>query len=71
MLVLDKGKKEVRDEQQINFQIYDDGSLRFRERLYVPDHPGLKAEILKKAHNLKLSVHPGGTKMYRDLKRNF
>jgi hypothetical protein len=61
---LDKRKKEVQNEQQTDFQVHGDGSLRFRGRLCVPHHPGLKAEILKEAHNSKLSIHPGGTKMY-------
>ena len=31
----------------------------------------LKNDILQEAHNSKYSIHPGSTKMYRDLKENY
>ena len=31
----------------------------------------LKNEILHDAHNSRYSIHPGSTKMYQDLKKNF
>lgn len=48
----------------------DDG-MRFRDRLCVPNVAELKNEILKQAHYSKFTVHPGSTKMYKDLKRQF
>ena len=44
------------------------GVLRFRNRLYVPNDSGLKKELLKESHDSRLTIHPGSTKMYRDLK---
>ena len=48
-----------------------DGGFRCRDRLYVPDEESLWKDILEEAHKSRLTIHPGGTKMYRDLKRNF
>jgi hypothetical protein len=53
------------------FCIHEDGSLRFGNRLCVPNDPDLKEEILSEAYNTGYIVHPGGTKMYRDLKGTF
>ncbi|XP_060170798.1 uncharacterized protein LOC132601749, partial [Lycium barbarum] len=46
----------------------DDGTLRYRGRLCVPDVDGLRERIMSEAHNSRYSIHPGSTKMYHDLK---
>ncbi|XP_060200298.1 uncharacterized protein LOC132628537, partial [Lycium barbarum] len=46
----------------------DDGTLRYRGRLCVPDVDGLRERIMAEAHNSRYSIHPGSTKMYHDLK---
>ena len=56
---------------QFEFWIHRDGSLRFGNRLFVPNDPDLKAEILKEAHITSYTIHPRGTKMYRDLRETF
>jgi len=38
------------------------------KRMYVPEDMALKDELLKEAHETKLNMHPGSTKMYKDLK---
>ena len=48
----------------------DDGLL-CQGRLCVPAVSEIKNEILTEAHNLPFSIHPGGTKMYQDLKQHF
>ncbi|XP_050896958.1 uncharacterized protein LOC127103768 [Lathyrus oleraceus] len=45
--------------------------LRFRDRICVPDDVDLKRMILEESHRSYLSIHPGATKMYQDLKRLF
>jgi hypothetical protein len=37
----------------------------------VPRDQDLKKEILDEAHLSKFTIHPGSTKMYRDLRENF
>ena len=53
------------------WSIGTDGALKCRGRLCVPDIGNLRKDILDEAHKSRLTVHPGGTKMYQDLKRNF
>ena len=46
----------------------EDGLLRYQGRLCVPDVGDLRQHILAEAHNSRYSIHPGATKMYRDLR---
>ncbi|WMV26391.1 hypothetical protein MTR67_019776 [Solanum verrucosum] len=45
-----------------------DGVLRYQGRLCVPDVSELRQHILTEPHNSRYSIHPGATKMYRDLR---
>ncbi|WMV54949.1 hypothetical protein MTR67_048334 [Solanum verrucosum] len=45
-----------------------DGVLLYQGRLCVPDVGELRQHILAEAHNSRYSIHPGATKMYRDLR---
>ena len=49
--------------------MHADGSLRYRGRVVVPQLVDLREEILKEFHCSQFSMHPGGIKMYRDLRR--
>ena len=51
--------------------IHTDGSLRYRGRVVVPQLIDLREEILRKFHCSRFDVHPGGTKMYQDLRRQY
>ncbi|XP_071709067.1 uncharacterized protein [Rutidosis leptorrhynchoides] len=44
------------------------GLKTYLERVWVPLFGGLRDLILNEAHKSRLSVHPGSTKMYHDLK---
>ena len=55
----------------VDWSVGSDGGLRFKNRLIVPDVDDIRRDILEKAHISRLTVHPGGTKMYKDLKRTF
>ena len=46
-----------------------DQGLRYQDRLFVPEC--CREEVLKEFHNSNFAVHPGGTKMYQDLKRHY
>ena len=47
------------------------GILWFEGRLVVPKNHELLKQILDEAHLSKFSIHPGSTKMYQDLRKNF
>ena len=48
-----------------------DGSLRYRGWVVVPQLTDLREEILMEFHCSRFVVHPGGTKMYQDLRRQY
>ena len=54
-----------------DFQMFENGILKFRGRLCVPDDLELKEEILSEAHRSKYSIHPGSTKMYQNLRQYY
>jgi len=55
----------------VDFRLDQNGVLMFRDRVCVPDVPKLKKRILDEGHRSSLSIHPGATKMYQDLKKLF
>jgi len=61
---LEKGKPP-------GFVVHEDGTLRFQSRLCVPRNKEQRKQVLEEAHNTRYSIHPGGTKMYRDLRQYF
>ncbi|RVW66686.1 Transposon Ty3-I Gag-Pol polyprotein [Vitis vinifera] len=69
---LEKVKAQlVAGEIDENWSMYEDGSVRFKGRLCVPKDVELRNELLADAHKAKYTIHPGNTKMYQDLKRQF
>uniref|UniRef100_A0A2N9HS09 Reverse transcriptase domain-containing protein n=1 Tax=Fagus sylvatica TaxID=28930 RepID=A0A2N9HS09_FAGSY len=60
--------EEVHGGNRLEFNISNDGALRFGNRLCVPKDSTIKREILEEAHHSPYTVHPGSTKMYRDLR---
>ncbi|WVZ70394.1 hypothetical protein U9M48_019065 [Paspalum notatum var. saurae] len=53
------------------FTLDDQGVLWFKNRLVVPKDMELRKRILDEAHTSMFTMHPGGNKMYQDLKRSF
>ena len=53
-----------------DFKMGKDDILCFRERMYVPRQPLLRKMFLEEGHKSRL-IHPGMTKMYKDLKPTF
>ena len=68
---LKKNVQLVRDNDKTDFSVREDESLYFQNRLYVPTNNELKKELLHEAHNSVFTMHPGGNKMYRDLKQYY
>ncbi|KAH0658050.1 hypothetical protein KY289_026798 [Solanum tuberosum] len=61
-------KGAVRNQRVEVFSQGGDGVLRYQGRLYVPDLGELRQHILAEAYTFRYSIHPGATKMYRDLR---
>jgi hypothetical protein len=53
------------------FRMDNKGVVWFGQRLVIPQDPKLKKEIIDEAHLSKFTIHPGSTKLYRDLRENF
>ena len=51
--------------------IHINGSLRYKGRVVVPQLTDLRKEILQEFHCSRFAVHPGGTNMYHDLRRQY
>jgi len=51
--------------------ISDDGVMQLQSQNFVPIVDVLSDLILKKAHNLRYSIQPGVTKLYRKLKQYY
>jgi hypothetical protein len=73
----DKGVKIITqqlaqgEEKYKCFQEDPKGILRFDGRMVVPKNSQLCKQIMDESHLSKFAIHPGSTKMYQDLKRNF
>jgi hypothetical protein len=69
--LLQEAWKRDGDGKPREFTIDENDLVRFRGRLCVPQKSDVKMDILGEAHKTPYTVHPGETKMYRDLKQNF
>ncbi|KAK1681723.1 hypothetical protein QYE76_042571 [Lolium multiflorum] len=68
---IDGIKNQIAAGKAPGFTIDEEGVLWYNGRLCVPSDSELKQVILKEAHDTLYSIHPGGTKMYQDLKEQF
>ena len=66
-----KIKKNIASGKAKCFSIDDSGVVYFGDRLVVPKSGGVKEVILQEAHESPISIHPGSTKMYQDLRSRF
>ena len=66
--IRDRVKSGIGDE---GWTVHADGSLRYRGRVVVPQLTDLREEILWEFHYSRFSVHPGGMKMYQDLRHQY
>ncbi|XP_052882712.1 uncharacterized protein LOC128291572 [Gossypium arboreum] len=63
-----KKKEMVQSDILGNFSIDEHDCLRYRDRICIPIKLEIKELILREAHDGPFALHPGGTKMYRDLR---
>ena len=62
-------KAHLTEPRNSKFAIDETSTLRYQGRLCVPADVELRRLILDEAHKAKYSMHPGGTKMYEDMKQ--
>ena len=65
---LQKRVQLVRDSDKTDFLVKEYGSLYFHNKLCVLVDNELKKKLLYEADNTVFTMHPGGNKMYQDLK---
>ena len=59
------------DDVPSDWSVDSEGGLRYVGRLFVPDLDDLRLRVLDEAHRSRFTIHPGTTKMYRDVRRTF
>ena len=59
------------DECLTPWRMDKDGILRMGSRIVVLEDEELRKEILRESHRSRFTIHPGGNKMYRDMKRTY
>jgi hypothetical protein len=64
-------KRNIKEEKSLGFSEDDEGVLWYKGRICVPNVLELKDKILREAHESAYSIHPGGNKMYHDLKATY
>ena len=63
--------KQIGDGKETEFEVMEDRSLYYKDRVCVPNDCELNKAILDEEHNGSFSIHPGSIKMYQDLKMSF
>jgi hypothetical protein len=66
-----KIKHNINEEKSPGFSEDDEGVLWYKGRICVPNINELKDKKLHEAHESAYSIHPGGNKMYHDLKTTY
>jgi hypothetical protein len=61
----------IKEEKLSGFSKDDGGVLWYKGRICVSNVKELKDKILHEAHESDYSIHPGGNKMYHDLKATY
>jgi hypothetical protein len=64
-------KRNIKEEKSPDFTEDGEGVLWYKGRICVPNVMELKDKILHEAHESTYSIHPGGNKMYHDLKATY
>ena len=68
---LNRVREQLGIDEAKDFALGNDGILRLQSRVCIPDDAEVKRLILEEGHKSRLSLHPGMTKMYQDLKESF
>ena len=63
--------KQIGEGKETEFEVKEDRTLYYKDRVCVPNDCELQKAILDEAHSESFAIHPGSTKMYQDLKMSF
>ena len=66
-----KLKEEIKNGEKVEFQIRKDCMILKWQRICVPEYGELKRDIMEEAHSSTYVMHPGSTKMYKNLKYHY
>ncbi|KAK9057437.1 hypothetical protein SSX86_022272 [Deinandra increscens subsp. villosa] len=70
--VKEENWKKERIKGVVKDLVHEDNGLKYRfGRIWIPNTCGVKELLLDEAHKSRYSIHPGATKMYHDLKREY
>jgi hypothetical protein len=61
----------IKEQKSLVFSEDEEGVLWYKGRICVPSIKELKDKILREVHESSYSIHPGGNKMYHDLKATY
>ena len=61
----------VSTRDKTDYAIDESGGLLYESRLCVPNDMDLRKKILYESHNTVFTMHPGGNKMYQDMKQYY
>jgi hypothetical protein len=64
-------KRNIMEEKSLGFSEDEEGVLWYKGRICVPNVKELNDKILLEAHESAYSIHPGGNKVYHDLKATY
>jgi hypothetical protein len=64
-------RRNIKEEKLSIFMEDDQGMLWYKGRICVPNVKKLKDKILREAHKSAYSIHPGGNKIYHNLKATY
>ena len=62
---------QIGNGKETEFTVNENGVLYYKDWVCVPDCNDLRKSILEEAYSGSFAIHPGSTKMYRDLKMSF
>jgi hypothetical protein len=54
-----------------DYRLDEQGTVWLKERICVPQDKALLEQIMREAHDSRYSIHPGSTKIYKDLKTGY
>ena len=55
--------------KKVGLRVANDGLIKLRDRICMPRDKELREELLSEAHQSKLTIHLGSTKMYHNLRK--